>query len=155
MNCSSAILRVARGVSCHQVTWTMPFVHRKNYCIGRIRECRRSRIISSVVTNESSHSLKIMSKRELGKLASVVDVDAPRAKRRREAVPQEEKRPNADMDVDVMGEANMKREHEDTTKLMQVKEQGLKLWQTVKDAVDKECVTDLPSVSLAPYIYQP
>jgi hypothetical protein len=27
--------------------------------------------------------------------------------------------------------------------LKQVKEQGLKLWQTVKDAVDKECVTSL------------
>ncbi|KAI0253274.1 Bromodomain-containing protein [Lactifluus subvellereus] len=79
-----------------------------------------------------------MSKRELGKLASVVDVDAPRAKRRREAVPQEEKKPNADVDVDVTGEANTRREQEDTTKLMQVKEQGLKLWHTVKDAVDKD-----------------
>jgi hypothetical protein len=82
-----------------------------------------------------------MSKRELGKLASVVDVDAPRAKRRKEAAPQEEKKPEADMDVDVTGE--MKREQEDPAKLEQVKEQGLKLWQTLRDAVDKECVTDL------------
>jgi chromatin structure-remodeling complex subunit RSC4 len=83
-----------------------------------------------------------MSKRELGKLASVVDVDAPRAKRRKEAaVPQEEKKPETDMDVDVTGE--MKREQEDPAKLEQVKEQGLKLWQTLRDAVDKECVTDL------------
>jgi hypothetical protein len=85
-----------------------------------------------------------MSKRELGKLANVVDVDAPRAKRRREAVPLEEKKPDTDVDVDVTGEANVKREQEDTTDFVQVKEQGLKLWQTVKDAVDKECVTDLP-----------
>ena len=83
-----------------------------------------------------------MSKRELGKLASVVDVDAPRAKRRKEAAPQDEKKPDADMDVDATGGTNVKREQEDPAKLEQVKEQGLKLWQTVKDAVDKECVTD-------------
>ena len=85
---------------------------------------------------------KTMSKRELGKLASVVDVNAPRAKRRKEAPPQEEKKPDADMDVDATGGMNVKREQEDPAKLEQVKEQGLKLWQTVKDAVDKECVTD-------------
>jgi len=83
-----------------------------------------------------------MSKRELGKLASVVDVDAPRAKRRKEAAPQDEKKPDADMDVTATGGTNMKREQEDAAKQEQVKEQGLKLWQTVKDAVDKECVTD-------------
>ncbi len=88
-----------------------------------------------------------MSKRELGKLASVVDVDAPRAKRRKEAAPQEEKKPEADMDVDVTGDGNVKREQVDPAKLEQVKEQGLKLWQTVKDAVDKECVTDLRRVA--------
>jgi chromatin structure-remodeling complex subunit RSC4 len=84
-----------------------------------------------------------MSKRELGKLASVVDVDAPRAKRRREAAPQQdEKKPDAETDAEAGG-GNVKREQEDPGKLEQVKEQGLKLWQTVKDAVDKECVTDL------------
>jgi hypothetical protein len=82
-----------------------------------------------------------MSKRELGKLASVVDVDAPRAKRRKEAPPQDEKKPNADLDLDATGGASVKREQEDPASLGQVKEQGLKLWQTVKDAVDKECVT--------------
>ncbi len=87
-----------------------------------------------------------MSKRELGKLASVVDVDAPRAKRRKEA-PQEEKKPEVDMDVEVTSDGNLKREQEDPTKLEQVKEQGLKLWQTVKDAVDKECVTNLRRVA--------
>jgi len=82
-----------------------------------------------------------MSKRELGKLASVVDVDAPRAKRRREAAPQDEKKPDADIDLDGTSGAGVKREQEDPANLEQVKEQGLKLWQTVKDAVDKECVT--------------
>lgn len=86
-----------------------------------------------------------MSKRELGKLAIVVDVDAPRAKRRREAAPQDVKKPDPDMDLDLdaTGEAGVKREQEDPANLKQVKEQGLKLWQTVKDAVDKECVTSL------------
>lgn len=87
-----------------------------------------------------------MSKRELGKLASVVDVDAPRAKRRREAAPQQdEKKPDAETDANVGagGGASVKREQEDPAKMEQVKEQGLRLWQTVKDAVDKECVTDL------------
>ena len=88
-----------------------------------------------------------MSKRELGKLASVVDVDAPRAKRRKEAAPQEEKKPEADVDVDVTSDGNVKREQEDPARLEQVKEQGLKLWQTLRDAVDKECVTDLRRVA--------
>jgi hypothetical protein len=87
-----------------------------------------------------------MSKRELGKLASV-DVDAPRAKRRREAAPQE-KKPDPDMDMDATSAAGVKREQEDPAALKQVKEQGLKLWQTVKDEVDKECVTS-PAPSCA------
>ncbi|KAI9448709.1 hypothetical protein BJY52DRAFT_1228189, partial [Lactarius psammicola] len=64
------------------------------------------------------------------KASQCVDVDAPRAKRRKEAAPQEEKKPEADMDVDVTGDGNVKREQEDPAKLEQVKEQGLKLWQT-------------------------
>ena len=39
--------------------------------------------------------------------------------------------------VDVTGDGNAKREQEDPARLEQVKEQGMKLWQTVKDAVDK------------------
>jgi len=107
------------------------------------RECPRP-LFPQFRTNKTfSVRRKTMSKRELGKLASVVDVDAPRAKRRKEAPPQDEKKPDADMDVDAGGAANVKREQEDPAKLEQVKEQGLRLWQTVKDAVDKECVTDL------------
>jgi hypothetical protein len=89
-----------------------------------------------------------MSKRELGKLASVVDVDAPRAKRRKEAAPQDEKKPDADLELDATSGAGVKREQEEPANLEQVKEQGLKLWQTVKDAVDKECVTS-PAPSCA------
>ncbi|KAI0275197.1 Bromodomain-containing protein [Gloeopeniophorella convolvens] len=91
-----------------------------------------------------------MSKRELEKLANVVDVDAPRAKRRREAAPQEERKADPDMDVDVTGDADVKQEQVDPAKLQQVKEQGLKLWQTIKDAVDKECVTASNRVACAP-----
>ena len=91
-----------------------------------------------------------MSKRELGKLASVVDVDAPRAKRRREAPAQDEKnKPDpglVDLDATSGAGAGVKREQEDPASLKQVKEQGLKLWQTVKDEVDKECVTCSPCV---------
>ena len=43
------------------------------------------------------------------------------------------------MDVGMMGDRKVRREQEEPE---QVKEQGLKLWQTVRDAVDKECVTD-------------
>jgi hypothetical protein len=93
-----------------------------------------------------------MSKRELGKLASVVDVDAPRAKRRKEAPPQDEKKPDADLDLDATRGASVKREQEEPANLEQVKEQGLKLWQTVKDAVDKECVT-LRSPEFAAYSF--
>ena len=92
-----------------------------------------------------------MSKRELGKLASVVDVDAPRAKRRKEAPPQDEKKPDTDMDTDATGGASMKREQEDPANMEQVREQGLKLWQAVKDAVDKECVTSLRPPALPAY----
>src|SRR6266849_2402572 len=88
-----------------------------------------------------------MSKRELGKLASVVDVDAPRAKRRREAAPQDEKKPDPDLDLDATSGAGVKREQQDPANLKQVKEQGLKLWQTVKDEVDKECVTSPPALA--------
>ncbi|TFY83345.1 hypothetical protein EWM64_g664 [Hericium alpestre] len=83
-----------------------------------------------------------MSKRELEKLSSTVDVDAPRAKRRKEApaaTPQDDKQ-----DVK-MGEsvpprdAQQSQESEvDPEKLELVKEQGLKLWQVLKDAVDKD-----------------
>lgn len=98
-----------------------------------------------------------MSKRELGKLASVVDVDAPRAKRRREAAPQDEKKPDPDLDLDGTNRAGVKQEQEDPASLKQVKEQGLKLWQTVKDAVDKECVTSPCALlrSLLTLLHQP
>jgi hypothetical protein len=43
------------------------------------------------------------------------------------------------MDVGAMGDRKVRRKQDEPE---QVKEQGLKLWQTVRDALDKQCVTD-------------
>ena len=78
-----------------------------------------------------------MSKRELERLATVVDAGAPRAKRRRETTTDEKS--------DVQGPdavAAAPRETAGEEMRAKVKEEGLQLWQTVKDAVDKECVTE-------------
>lgn len=74
-----------------------------------------------------------MSKRELERLAVAVDPDAPRAKRRREATTEE--KPDVQM-LDATRETVSEEER------VKVKEQGSRLWQTVKDAVDNECVTE-------------
>lgn len=74
-----------------------------------------------------------MSKRELERLAVVVDADAPRAKRRREATTDE--KPDVEM-------LDGTRETVSEEQRAAVQEQGLRLWQTVKDAVDKECVAE-------------
>ncbi|RDB29274.1 Protein polybromo-1 [Hypsizygus marmoreus] len=76
-----------------------------------------------------------MSKRELGQL-NASEVEGPRAKRRRETV-------GASSDVDVVQSDPVVPGKEDDgqeggAKEEGVKELGLKLWQTVKDAVNKE-----------------
>lgn len=73
-----------------------------------------------------------MSKRELERLAVVVDADAPRAKRRRETTTEEK--------PDVQN-AETTRATVSSEEKAKAKEEGLRLWQAVKDAVDKECVT--------------
>lgn len=73
-----------------------------------------------------------MSKRELERLAVVVDADAPRAKRRREITTEEK--------PDVQN-AETTRATVSSEERAKAKEEGLRLWQVVKDAVDKECVT--------------
>lgn len=83
-----------------------------------------------------------MSKRELERLAVVVDADAPRAKRRREATAE---KPDVEM---LDGTRETVSEEQRAT----VKEQGLKLWQTVKDAVDKECVAEPVPVPASAWI---
>lgn len=80
-----------------------------------------------------------MSKRELETLAQVaIDLEGPRTKRRRET-PAEEANGDAKMQVEEGEDAKAAR-------LAAAKEQGEKLWQTVKDAVDpKEQVLALLS----------
>lgn len=80
-----------------------------------------------------------MSKRELERLAVVVDAGAPRAKRRRETT---DEKP----DVRALEAAAASQETTSEEARAKVKEEGLQLWQTVKDAVNKECVTEPISV---------
>ncbi|KAH9947106.1 Bromodomain-containing protein [Amylocystis lapponica] len=106
-----------------------------------------------------------MSKREASRIAPEgVDIDAPRAKRRREAPaaassPPKEHVATSDATVAVKSEVEgtvvAAREGADA-----VKEQGLKLWHSVKDAVNKEGRTlshdflRLPSKRQYPDYYQ-
>ncbi|KAG5637649.1 hypothetical protein H0H81_003726 [Sphagnurus paluster] len=77
-----------------------------------------------------------MSKRELGQLGGTNEIEGPRTKRRRETA-------GASSDVDITSSERIHLgavdgdEGIDQTK-EEVKELGLKLWQTVRDAVNKE-----------------
>ncbi|KAF9469838.1 Bromodomain-containing protein, partial [Collybia nuda] len=77
-----------------------------------------------------------MSKRELRHITGASEAEGSRPKRRRETA-------GASSDVDVIHsepiflEVQVKKEGDSTDEVV-VKEQGLKLWQTVKDAVNKE-----------------
>ena len=84
-----------------------------------------------------------MSKRELEMLSSSVDVNAPRAKRRKDATTSREDKRDVQMAdvVAVKAEGNEETPEADTGNRDAVKEQGLQLWQALKDAADKECVT--------------
>jgi hypothetical protein len=84
-----------------------------------------------------------MSKRDIAFLSSSAKVELePRTKRHKETQSEEK-------DDFTMAEATKAADEGDgqamngTSEAMneEVKEQGLKLWQTVKDAVNKECVT--------------
>ena len=88
-----------------------------------------------------------MSKREIRSfVAAGVDLDAPRAKRRKEApaTSTADTSPNGkangsstvDDDLNENG-ANGDRASEDPA---EVKEKGMQVWLTLKDAVNKECV---------------
>lgn len=83
-----------------------------------------------------------MSKREASQIAAAagVDIDAPRAKRRKDAAPDSKQSTGAS------GADAVKKEGEGSEPPKRdppevVQERGLKLWTVVKDAVDKECVT--------------
>lgn len=87
-----------------------------------------------------------MSKREATMFAAQgVDVDAPRAKRHKLAAPAAAgggSKPGANQDTKVTNGVAVKQEEDETAgeDREMVKERGLRLWQIVKDAVNKECV---------------
>jgi len=81
-----------------------------------------------------------MSKRELEQLNGASEVDGPRTKRRREAAFSVCPRVDVvDSDPAVPGAEVVVGEGAGVGK-DSIQEEGLKLWQTVKDAVNKECV---------------
>lgn len=80
-----------------------------------------------------------MSKRELSRLIGTADVEGSRPKRRRDATAL----PNSSLDVDVVmsepaGEASRQNGSSGQVGAQSVKEQGLELWLTVKEAKSKE-----------------
>ena len=83
-----------------------------------------------------------MSKREASQIAAAagVDIDAPRAKRRKDAAPDSKQSAGAGgTDADKKEGEDSEQAKRDAPEVVQ--EKGLKLWTVVKDAVDKECVT--------------
>ncbi|KAI0334091.1 Bromodomain-containing protein [Cubamyces sp. BRFM 1775] len=85
-----------------------------------------------------------MSKREARTFAAAgVDVDAPRAKRRKEAPATASTSPNGKKDPDALtATVDAQQDDENTESTGEdkemVREKGLQLWQTLKDAVNKE-----------------
>ncbi|KAI8990698.1 Bromodomain-containing protein [Trametes punicea] len=85
-----------------------------------------------------------MSKREARSFAAAgVDIDAPRAKRRKEAPATASTSPDSKQNVDAVNtQSDAKKDDENAEKIGEdqevVREKGLQLWQTVKDAVNKE-----------------
>ncbi|KAI0654484.1 Bromodomain-containing protein [Cubamyces menziesii] len=85
-----------------------------------------------------------MSKREARTFAAAgVDVDAPRAKRRKEAPATPSTSPNGKKDPETLNTTvEAQQDHENTGSASEdketVREKGLQLWQTLKDAVNKE-----------------
>ena len=93
-----------------------------------------------------------MSKREARTFAAAgVDVDAPRAKRRRDAPATTSTSPNGKHAADAThatGGANGDGESGGTGESREVvREKGLQVWQSLKDAVNKECVTSQLCIS--------
>lgn len=89
-----------------------------------------------------------MSRREAREIApDGVDIDAPRAKRRRAEGPTTGSSPDRTQATNTDASKAVKDEVEDTDSKPEdpeeVKKRGLILWQSVKDAVSKECVANL------------
>ena len=91
-------------------------------------------------------SIGTMSKREARSFAAAgVDVDAPRAKRRKEAPATSSASPERKHDAEAhTATGDAKGDSQDAESVVEdkeeVREKGLQLWQTLKDAVNKECV---------------
>ncbi len=87
-----------------------------------------------------------MSKREARSIAAGgVDIDAPRAKRRKEAPATSSASPERKHDAErhrSNGDVNEAAEDAEAVveDAEEVRLKGLQLWQTLKDAVNKECV---------------
>jgi len=77
-------------------------------------------------------------KRELGLLTGAVDVDAPRTKRRKELTGSTNHPAEA---INITNDIGEQAEGSSSTDQEGLKEQAIRLWQMVKDAVNKECVT--------------
>lgn len=90
-----------------------------------------------------------MSKREARSIAAAgVDIDAPRAKRRKEAPATLNASPNGKAHTDTAStHENAKPSAENAEGGGEdkdaIREKGMQLWQILKDAVNKECVTFL------------
>lgn len=86
-------------------------------------------------------------KRELGSLTGEVDLDSPRTKRRKELpAPPEASIPAVQPPTTTDasdGSAIVQDAEDGNINASMLKDQATKLWQTVKDAVNKEYVTNL------------
>lgn len=82
-------------------------------------------------------------KRELGFLTGEVDLESPRTKRRKELpAPPEATVPTSATTYASDGDANLQDTDGSNIDTSVFKDQASKLWQMVKDAVNKECVTN-------------
>jgi hypothetical protein len=103
------------------------------------------------------YKLVTMSKRDIASLSAGANVDLePRTKRRKESQSEEKDDDSMADATKPTGEEGVKTESgADGAAKGDVKEQGLALWQTVKDAVNKECVTGNCKLSLClfPFIW--
>jgi len=98
-----------------------------------------------------------MSKRDIASLSTGAKVELePRTKRRKESQSEEKEDVSMADATKPAGDEGVKTESRaDGAAKGDVKEQGLALWQTVKDAVNKECVTGNCKLSLClfPFIW--
>lgn len=110
------------------------------------RARKLARILVSTGATASRAKVSAM-KRDLQILGEVVHPDGPRTKRRRgdESSPD----PGTEDGHSSAVSGQKGRKEEGIGDVEKVVEQGTQLWQTIKDATDKECVTPLPWLHFA------